>query len=209
MKTKILVSRKLKKLFVSLLLLLFVAYCILIGLHGTRLSKLRKLKETWQREETNKKHEKTSKIADLMKRKLRDVDTTKDNWNQIKGELKKTTGGKVLKKNQNDVNREFPEHPIQVLILAYPRTGSSLLGELLSKSPQVQYMFEPLHALSQRFKIFNQERNLISPLIEDRRGCTSEEFSWKAFMAPFKDPVYRRIHILTFVSDLHWYHKKI
>ena len=49
-----------------------------------------------------------------MKRKLRDVDTTKDNGNQIKGELKKTTEGQVLKKNQNDVNREFPEHPIQV-----------------------------------------------------------------------------------------------
>ena len=56
-----------------------------------------------------------------MKRKLRDVDTTKDNGNQIKGELKKTTEGQVLKKNQNDVKREFPEHPIQVLILAYPR----------------------------------------------------------------------------------------
>ena len=90
-------------------------------MHDARLSKLRKLKETWQREETNKKHEKTSKNADLMKRKLRDVDTTKDNGNQIKGELKKTTEGQVLKKNQNDVKREFPEHPIQVLILAYPR----------------------------------------------------------------------------------------
>jgi hypothetical protein len=35
----------------------------------------------------------------------------------------------------------------KVLLLAYPRTGSSLLGELLSSSPDTSYFMEPLFAL--------------------------------------------------------------
>ena len=55
-----------------------------------------------------------------MNRKRRNVQTTKDKGKEIEGELMKTRG-KVLKKKQNDVKKEFPENPVKVLILAYPR----------------------------------------------------------------------------------------
>ena len=35
----------------------------------------------------------------------------------------------------------------KVLLLAYPRTGSSLLGELLSAAPSTSYFMEPLFGL--------------------------------------------------------------
>ena len=84
------------------------------GLQDTRISKIRKLK-------TIEKDEKSSKIADFMNRKRRNVQTTKDKGKEIEEDLMKTTRGKVLKKKQNDVKKEFPENPVKVLILAYPR----------------------------------------------------------------------------------------
>ena len=83
-------------------------------MQDTRISKIRKLK-------TIEKDEKSSTIADFMNRKRRNVQTTKDKGKEIEGELMKTTRGKVLKKKQNDVKKEFPENPVKVLILAYPR----------------------------------------------------------------------------------------
>ena len=83
-------------------------------MQDTRISKIRKLK-------TIEKDEKSSKIADFMNRKRRNVQTTKDKGKEIEEDLMKTTRGKVLKKKQNDVKKEFPENPVKVLILAYPR----------------------------------------------------------------------------------------
>lgn len=34
----------------------------------------------------------------------------------------------------------------RILLLAYPRSGSSLLGEILSVLPNSTYFFEPLHS---------------------------------------------------------------
>ena len=37
--------------------------------------------------------------------------------------------------------------PVKLLILAYPRTGSSFTGEILSTSEDTAYVFEPLHQI--------------------------------------------------------------
>ena len=47
------------------------------------------------------------------------------------------------------VGEPLEEGQAKVLLLAYPRTGSSLLGELLAASPATSYFMEPLFALLQ------------------------------------------------------------
>lgn len=40
--------------------------------------------------------------------------------------------------------------PVKVLVLAYPRSGSSLVGDLVSSIPNASYFFEPLHSFPAR-----------------------------------------------------------
>ena len=46
--------------------------------------------------------------------------------------------------------QESQSKPTKVLILAYPRTGSSLLGEIVSAPEDTTYFFEPLHTRKMR-----------------------------------------------------------
>ena len=39
------------------------------------------------------------------------------------------------------------DKPVKLLILAYPRTGSSFTGEILATSENTSYVFEPLHQI--------------------------------------------------------------
>ena len=48
---------------------------------------------------------------------------------------------------------EKSRKPLKILILAYPRTGSSLLGEVISAPENMTYFFEPLHTRKIRYNI--------------------------------------------------------
>ena len=55
--------------------------------------------------------------------------------------------GWLLKRSGKVEQEGTVEQQAKVLLLAYPRTGSSLLGELLSAAPSTSYFMEPMFAL--------------------------------------------------------------
>jgi len=66
------------------------------------------------------------------------------------------------------------KRPVKVLVLAYPRSGSSLVGELIATLPNASYFFEPLHSFPARVR--QRWKNQLTP---NREIFTS--FMWDLF----------------------------
>ncbi|XP_072180335.1 carbohydrate sulfotransferase 1-like [Diadema setosum] len=71
--------------------------------------------------------------------------------------------------------RENDNRPVQIVVLARMRTGSSLVGEIFNQNPTLFYIFEPLHAaqvLLRSHKADQQQRdNFYSTLLRMINAC--------------------------------------
>ncbi|XP_052790094.1 carbohydrate sulfotransferase 1-like [Mya arenaria] len=81
---------------------------------------------------------------------------------------------KKLHSSSKTVNEDFTP----VIIVAYPRSGSTLLGNIVQKSTDVFYVFEPLWALHEHF--FNNTSAIRGHNLEFRRRRPSMTMKYEA-----------------------------
>ena len=75
-------------------------------------------------------------IKTLIKNRLK----TNKNYN-IKNKRRNTCNSS----NNNSNNNNDKPLPSKVIIIAYRRSGSSFIGEMFNRNPQIFYLFEPIH----------------------------------------------------------------
>ncbi|CAG0888872.1 unnamed protein product [Darwinula stevensoni] len=67
---------------------------------------------------------------------------------------------KLLWKEERRWEEDWDRNQTRVLLLAYPRSGSSLLGHLLFRIRGAAYFFEPLHVYRQRQKLIDEGKGM-------------------------------------------------